>query len=68
MATTAENLSTSVILPEQRVAATVEKLNVPCRFFGIGNCRFGEHCRFLHLENDSVPSFSNPTNNGDKGK
>ena len=68
MATTAANSSTSVILPEQRVTATVEKLNVPCRFYGIGSCRFGEQCRYLHIENDSIPSASNPTNNGDKGK
>lgn len=27
---------------------SVEKINVLCRFYGLGSCRFGANCRYLH--------------------
>lgn len=29
---------------------SVEKINVQCRFYGLGACRFGDNCRYLHTE------------------
>eukprot|EP01031_Cornospumella_fuschlensis_P039040 gene39040-47499_t len=29
---------------------------VPCRFFKVGNCKFGNRCRFLHILDSEAPS------------
>jgi E3 ubiquitin-protein ligase makorin len=42
--------SSTAILQPSTSNHSVEKINVACRFYGLGACRFGDTCRYLHGE------------------
>lgn len=40
--------SSNTLLQPSASNHSVEKINVECRYYGTGTCRFGEQCRYLH--------------------
>lgn len=42
--------SSAAVYQPSTSSHSAEKINVSCRFYGIGACRFGDHCRYLHIE------------------
>ncbi|CRK90669.1 CLUMA_CG004370, isoform A [Clunio marinus] len=50
------SLSTAIFQPSTS-QHLVEKLNIPCRYYNVGLCRFGDNCRYLHVEeSSSIPT------------
>lgn len=46
--------SSSIILPStsqrEPVISNIDKRNIPCKFYKLGCCHYGNGCRFLHTE------------------
>lgn len=64
MATAVPSTSSLSVIPVSHptTSSAVEKINVACRFFPIGTCRFNEHCRYLHVD-EPAAVFAVPLGN-----